>query len=86
MRVKLGCTLFGGQRCYDRLAQLMLHMEEVRRVMHPQMVFNISKKPGRFVTRRLDDVTLEMRQSACHQLVPGILIAGLCGVFQENCS
>jgi HTH-type transcriptional regulator/antitoxin HigA len=29
----------------DRLAQLMLHMEEVGRVMHSQMMFDIRQQP-----------------------------------------
>ena len=54
-----GGTLFGSHRRSDRLAQLLLHMEEVRRVMHPQVVFDIRSKPRRFVARRLDPLTLE---------------------------
>jgi hypothetical protein len=33
--------LFDGQRRCDRFAQLMLHMEEVRRVMRPEVLFHI---------------------------------------------
>ena len=74
-------TLFGGQRCRDRLAQLMLHMEAGRRVMHPEVVFDIRQQPWRFVTRRLDDVALERRQGCCHEGTPGVLISCLCGVL-----
>lgn len=52
--------------------------------MHPQMVFDLRQKPRRFVTRRLDHVALELRQSACPQLAPGVLLAGRCRMLQED--
>jgi hypothetical protein len=41
----VGGTLWGGERCRDRLAQRRRPMEEVRGVRPPQMVFTISEKP-----------------------------------------
>ena len=37
----VGCPLFGSYRGCHRLAQLMLHMKDIGRVMHPQVVFDI---------------------------------------------
>ena len=59
-----GSPLFGGHRSRDGLAQFMLHMEEVRRVMRPKVMLNIGQQARRFIARRLDDVTVETR-SAC---------------------
>src|SRR5262249_9753354 len=51
LRHSLGSsTLVGGQWCRDRLAQLMLHMEEVRRVMHPEVVFDIRQQARGLIT------------------------------------
>ncbi len=41
-----GSPLFDGQRRCDRVAQLMLHMEEVRRVMRPEVLFHIGPAGG----------------------------------------
>src|SRR6266446_5460548 len=52
--------------------------------MRTEMMFNIRQKPRRFVTRRLDDVALEMFEGTSHQLVPGVVIACLCGMLQQD--
>src|SRR4029453_1888229 len=41
--------LFDGQRRCDRFAQLMLHMEEVRRVMRPEVLCHIRQYSWGFI-------------------------------------
>jgi hypothetical protein len=48
------------------------------------VVFNIRQQPWRFVTRRLDDVALELRQDTCQKGIPGVLITCLCGVLYKD--
>jgi hypothetical protein len=52
--------------------------------MRPERMGNIRQKPRRCVTRRLDDVALEMREGTSHQRVPGVVIACLCGMLQQD--
>ena len=59
-------------------------MEEVRRVVRAEVMFNIREEPWRFVTRRLDHFTFEQRQGVRHQLVPGVLITRLGRVLQQD--
>ena len=44
------------------LTQFMLHMEEVRRVMRPEVMFHIRQQARRFIAGRLDDLTVETRK------------------------
>jgi len=52
--------------------------------MHAQVVFDRSQKPRRLVTCRRDDGARAMRQGACHQHAPGVLISWLCSVLQQE--
>jgi hypothetical protein len=47
----VGRPLFGGHRYRNRLAEFMLHMEEVRRVMDAKVMFDIRQQPWCLVTR-----------------------------------
>lgn len=51
----VGSLLFGGQGGRNRLAQFMLYMEEVRRVMRPKVVFHIRQQARGFITGRWYD-------------------------------
>jgi hypothetical protein len=76
--------LFDGQRRCDRFAQLMLHMEEVRRVMRSEVLFHIGQQPRRLITGRLDDPTVQPRKRLLHAGMPGVVIAGSSRLLQEN--
>jgi hypothetical protein len=80
----VGGTLFGGQWGRDGFAQLMLHMEDVRRVMRPKAMGNIRQKSRRLITRRLHDLTVEPRKSLLHQRIPRVVIARLRRLLQQN--
>src|SRR5262245_23412673 len=62
----------------------MLHVEEVRCVMRPEVVFDRGAKPRRFVACRLNDVALERRQGRLHQLPPRVVITCLCGLLEHS--
>jgi hypothetical protein len=79
-----GGPLFGGHRGRDGLAQLMLHMKKVRRVLHPEVLFNIGQEPGCLVARRLNDAALQRSQGVPHQFAPGVVIPGLGGLLQQD--
>src|SRR4029453_12474888 len=79
-----GSALFDGQGGCNGLAQLMLDMEEVRRMMRPKVLFHIGEKARRLITGRLDDLTVEARQGLLHQALPGVVIASLARLLQEN--
>jgi hypothetical protein len=51
--------LFDAHGGGDRFAEFMLHMEEVRRMMCPQVMFHIRQKARRFITGRLNHPTVE---------------------------
>jgi hypothetical protein len=70
-------ALLGGYGGHDSLAQLVLHMQEVWRVMRAEGMCHIREEPWRFVTRRLDHLAVEPCQGVLHQGVPGVLIARL---------
>jgi hypothetical protein len=80
----LGSSLFRGHGGGDSLAQFMLHMEEVRRVMRPQVVLNIRQQAWGFITGRLNHFTVEPQQSLFHEFLPGVLIACLRRLLQQN--
>ena len=56
-----------GHRRRDGFAQFMLDMEEVRRVMRPQVMFNIREESRGFITGRLDHLTMQAGQGLLHQ-------------------
>src|SRR5712692_5437961 len=62
----------------------MLHMEQVRRVMCPQVMFNIGQQTWRFIAGGLNHATVEPRQSLLHERLPGVLVAALGRLLQEN--
>src|SRR5262249_39629718 len=62
LRSSLGSSpLFGGQWSRDGLAQFVLHMEDIRRVMRPQVMFNVRQQSRGLIAGRLDDLTVGMR-------------------------
>jgi hypothetical protein len=77
----VGSPLLHGHWSGDGLAQFMLHMEEIRRVMRPQVVFNIGEKARGLIACRLDDVTVEAGKGRRHQCLPGVLISCRCQLF-----
>ncbi len=62
----------------------MLHMEKVRRVMRPQVMFNIGQKPRSLIACRLDDPTVKTRKGMLHEGMPGVLIACESRLLQDN--
>src|SRR5262249_20300647 len=48
----VGCSLFDGHGSCHGLAQFMLHIEEIRRMMRPEMMSNIRQKPWRLIACR----------------------------------
>jgi hypothetical protein len=59
-----GSPLFDGQWGRDRLAQFILHMEEVRRVMRPKVMFHIGEQARRLMLA--DWIPLQLRPArAC---------------------
>ena len=66
--------LFHGQRRGDSFAQFMLHMEEVRRVMRPEVMFNIRQQARGLIAGRLDHLTVEPRKGLLHERLPGVVI------------
>jgi hypothetical protein len=80
----VGGPFFGGQWGANGFAEFMLDMEQIGRVMRPQMVFDIGQKPRRFITGGLNDLTVELGQGGCHQVIPDLLITGLSELFQNN--
>ena len=79
-----GSPLFGGHGGRDGFAQFMLHMEEVRRVMRPEVVGHIREQARCFITGRLNHLAVEPRQGWRHQLMPRVLIPCGCRVLQHN--
>ena len=57
-----GSPLFGGHRSRNRLAQCLLHMEQVRRVMRPKGS-NIRQQSWRLIACRLNHLTVETQQA-----------------------
>jgi len=66
-----GTDALSDRRGRDRLAQCMLHMEEVQRVRCTQVRFNLCQKPWRLIAGRLNpprQVSPDRARSisACH--------------------
>ena len=59
-------------------------MEDIRRVMRPQVMFNVRQQSRGLIACRLDHLTVEPHQGLRHQLLPGVLIACLGRLLQEN--
>jgi hypothetical protein len=57
----LCCSLFGSHWSGHSLAQFVLHMEEIRGVMHTEVMGNIREEARGFITRRLNHLALERR-------------------------
>lgn len=51
--------LLGGHGAGDGFDQLMLHMEDVRRVMRPQVMGHIRQQARRCIAGRLDALTVQ---------------------------
>lgn len=62
----------------------MRHLEDVRRLMGPTVVFNGREKSRCFITGRLHDPTVATRQSRLHQRLPGVLIPCRCQLVQHH--
>ena len=56
-------------------------MEEVRRVMCPEVVCNIREQARGFITGRLNHLAVETRKGWRHQHIPRVLIPGWCGML-----
>jgi hypothetical protein len=76
--------LLGGHGAADRFDQLMLHMEEVRRVVCAEVMFNISQQARCFIAGRLNDLTVQTRKRLLHERMPRVLIAALCRLLQDD--
>ena len=63
----VGRPFFGGHGTRNRFDQLVLHMEQVRRVMRLQIVFHIGQQPERFITGGLDHPAVELCQGRFHE-------------------
>ena len=62
----------------------MLDMEEVRRVMCPQVMFTIREEARGFITGRLHDLAMQAGQGLFHQGMPGVVIACQCRLLSHN--
>ena len=80
----VGGSLFRRHRSTDGLAEFMLHMEYIRRVVRLQMMCNIGQQAGSFITGRLNHLAVELCQGRRHERIPGRLIAPLSQLFQKN--
>lgn len=76
--------LFGGHRRGDGLTEFMLDVEQVRRVVRFEIMFNIRQKTRSLITGGLNHLAVERRQGGRHKLMPAGLIAGLSQLFQNN--
>jgi hypothetical protein len=79
-----GSAYFGRHGSCDRLAQGLLHMEEVRRVLRPQMGRNGGQESWGLIACRLDAATVAPHQGLLHAGLPGVVIACASRVLQEN--
>src|SRR5438128_1155902 len=59
-------------------------MEEVRRVMRPEVMLNIRQQSGRFIARGLNNVTIETGERLLHEGMPRVVIAGVGRLLQKN--
>ena len=71
-------SLFGGQWRRNGLTEFMLHMEQVRRVMGPKVMFIIREESRGFITGRLNALAMQASKGVFHQGMPGVLIACQC--------
>ena len=81
---RCGSPLFGGHGSRDGLTQFMLHMEEVWRVMRPEVVGHIGEQARCFITGRLHPLAGETRKGWRHPLIPRVLIPCGCRVLQHH--
>jgi hypothetical protein len=76
--------LFDGQRRCDRFAQVMLPMEEVRRVMRPEVLCHRRQQAWGLSAGRWDHLTVESRQGRLHARLPGVVIPRLGRLLEDN--
>jgi hypothetical protein len=62
----------------------MLHMKQIWRVMGPKVLGNIRQSARGFIAGGLHDLTVETREGLLHEFLPGVLIACLGRLLQEN--
>jgi hypothetical protein len=65
-------------------AVFMLAMEHVGRVMRSPMMVDIGQNPRGFITGGLNHLTVKLSQGGRHELIPGVLIAALRELSQDN--
>jgi hypothetical protein len=78
-----GSPLCGGHWSGDGLAQVVLPMQAIRRVMRPQVLCNVRQQSRGLIAGRLDPLIVEPRQGLRHPLLPSVLIACLGRLLQE---
>jgi hypothetical protein len=69
--------LLNGHRHSDCVAQLMLDMKEVWRMMGLQVLFHIREQAWSLIARRLHHLTVEPRKGRLHKRLPGVVIPRL---------
>lgn len=79
-----GRPLFDSQRGRHRLAECMLSMEEVRRVMGSKVGFDLRQQSWGLIAGRWHDWTVEPRQGLFHEGIPGIVILCECRVLSKE--
>src|SRR5712692_6520868 len=62
----------------------MVDMQEVRRVLCPQVMCNRREESRGFITGRLHDLAMKAGKGLCHQDMPGVLIACSCRVLSHH--
>jgi len=80
----VGRSHFGGQGGTDSLGELILHMEYIGRMVGTQMMGNVRQHTGGFITRRLHDLTVQVGQSRCHEMLPRGVVPGLSALFEDD--
>ena len=76
--------LLGGHGTADGFDQLMLHMEDVRRVMRTEVMLHVGQQARCFIAGRLYDLTVETRKRLLHQRIPRVVIAALGRLLQND--
>jgi hypothetical protein len=73
-----------GHGTADGFDQLMLHMEEVRRVVRAEVMLHVGQQARCFIAGRLYDLTVETRKRLLHKRIPRVLIAGVGRLLQND--
>jgi hypothetical protein len=79
-----GSPLFDGERRCDGFAQLMLHREEVRRVMRSEVLCSIRQQSGGCIARGLHHPTVKPLKDLYHERLPGVVVARLGRLLQHH--